>query len=55
MRLARGRDARASGIGRLGRLRRHSPAADIATHPEDYYVNVHNAEFPGGAVRGQLS
>jgi hypothetical protein len=30
-------------------------AADIATQPEDYYVNVHNAEFPGGAVRGQLS
>jgi hypothetical protein len=24
-------------------------------HPEEYYVNVHNAEFPGGAVRGQLS
>jgi CHRD domain len=27
----------------------------IIAHPEQYYVNVHNAEFPGGAVRGQLS
>lgn len=23
--------------------------------PGNYYVNVHNAEFPGGAVRGQLA
>lgn len=23
--------------------------------PELFYVNVHNADFPGGAVRGQLS
>jgi len=29
--------------------------ADIIENPEEYYVNVHNAEFPGGAVRGQLS
>lgn len=27
---------------------------DIGAHPADYYTNVHTAEFPGGAVRGQL-
>lgn len=30
-------------------------AMDIAKRPVDFYVNVHNAEFPGGAIRGQLA
>ena len=28
---------------------------DIIQHPQNYYVNVHNADFPGGAIRGQLA
>jgi hypothetical protein len=30
-------------------------ALDILKNPEDYYVNVHTALFPDGAIRGQLS
>lgn len=26
----------------------------IAKKPKNYYVNIHNEEFPGGAIRGQL-
>ena len=29
-------------------------ARSLLSNPADYYVNVHNAEHPGGAVRGQL-
>ncbi|HEX6623290.1 MAG TPA: CHRD domain-containing protein [Pyrinomonadaceae bacterium] len=28
---------------------------EIRQNPANYYVNVHNADFPDGAVRGQLS
>lgn len=33
-----------------------SPAvlAAIEASPGNYYVNVHNADFPGGEIRGQL-
>jgi hypothetical protein len=30
-------------------------AAAIVANPAAFYVNVHNADFPGGAVRGQLA
>jgi hypothetical protein len=28
--------------------------AQIEANPAGYYVNLHNARFPGGAIRGQL-
>ncbi|MQA92828.1 MAG: CHRD domain-containing protein [Gemmatimonas sp.] len=27
---------------------------EIRQNPADFYVNIHNDDFPGGAVRGQL-
>lgn len=30
-------------------------AIQIIKRPQDYYVNVHNGPFPGGALRGQMA
>ena len=30
-------------------------AKELITNPEGFYVNVHNAIYPAGAVRGQLT
>lgn len=27
---------------------------DIISDPDDYYINVHNADYPDGAIRGQF-
>lgn len=27
---------------------------EIRQNPEEFYVNIHNSDFPGGAIRGQL-
>ena len=43
-----------------GRIEGLHPSADpallaqIVANPGQYYVNVHNARFPGGALRCQL-
>ena len=45
----------ASGVSTGCTAADRSLVKDIAKNPSEYYVNVHNADFPGGALRGQLS
>ncbi|HEV2798301.1 MAG TPA: CHRD domain-containing protein [Nocardioides sp.] len=40
--------------GEAGKFVGDQTVADILANPENYYVNVHNAEYPSGAIRGQL-
>lgn len=47
--------APASGSSRACARVTRELAMALIQHPEEYYANVHNAAFPGGAVRGQLT
>ena len=41
--------------GEAGKFVGDQTVAEILADPRGYYVNVHNAEYPGGALRGQLA
>jgi len=41
--------------GEAGKFTGVATVQEILTNPSAFYVNVHNAEFPNGAIRGQLS
>jgi CHRD domain len=41
--------------GEAGKFVGNQTVAEILANPSNYYVNVHNADYPGGAIRGQLT
>ena len=41
--------------GEAGKFVGDQTVAEILANPSNYYINVHNAEYPGGAIRGQLT
>lgn len=47
-------DAPATGTSEGCKATDAAVVAALIANPADYYVNVHNAAFPKGAVRGQL-
>lgn len=40
--------------GEAGKFAEGQTVQEILQNPENYYVNVHTADYPNGAVRGQL-
>ena len=41
--------------GEMGKFAGGQTVAEILANPGSFYVNVHNADYPGGAIRGQLA
>lgn len=41
--------------GETGKFVGDQTVLEILNNPSDYYVNVHNVEYPNGAIRGQLA
>lgn len=41
--------------GEAGKFTGGATVQEILANPEQFYVNVHNSEYPSGAIRGQLS
>lgn len=40
--------------GEAGKFPTGISVSEILQQPEDYYINVHNPDYPAGAIRGQL-
>lgn len=40
--------------GEAGKFPTGISVSEILAQPQDYYINVHNPEYPAGAIRGQL-
>lgn len=40
--------------GEAGKFPTGISVSEILENPQDYYINVHNPDYPAGAIRGQL-